>query len=1330
PPASPENILVPASLRGSTISTIFFKTKMCRFLRQGRCKHGPSCQFAHSPEELRTPPNLAKTRLCRAFREGRCDRGENCAFAHGLVDLRGTGEIYKTQICIFWPAGHGNRVSEGGRHAVGVADHPPWDGERGVASHDGCGPSLTSTRAAPPAPVSQPPCGRGFDEQRSSRPVGVCRSPLHTEGSAACMSFGSVAAMGSNGSAKGTRSRSSPYGSGTASPPSSTAACSAFAASPMSFSPPIVAPPASYSSSRATPRTVGSYLREQAAPVAFSHVCHTSDFPNQECAPLTSSQPPPTQEEGLQDFPDMLRRMKPLCGVVERSEDAAVKRPSEICSKPKLPGFPEGHLSSEKARSSVKVAKSMRAQFRPYAYDAGSSVLSSPSSCAGGFPVVDLPAGVGTKQPFGSYKLAHEATQSHQNIRLPASVHTGREIRGRGLDTSEHNGGCKDITDRSVVKAVTSAASGELAGVECHASRQSIYGRPVLEQTRSMLVVSFPGAGRSGRSRDTVGTWKRTAPPIPPPPPLSSSFPSQPFRCGESRASPDGRTPHQSSGCIDSNAAIKAAASSVPLLVSPWGDVSDRNTESKTVASVSPTPEVGVRRSHGPSSTKVRQHWHPNGEQRASEILQHRGASLANSKPQDQCSSSGAYLMPARVPAALDVQTRDQPGCTVRGTGFCRAGTEGEKGGHCAGVCPTGVCQGAAALSSGSQNGEKHGHSVPAMHVNRGERELDQQIFPTVNAMVQEISSVAQSQRRRERWDWGHETVTPTGATVDTDTREKKGMTSDIEHAPKNVEEGRSERRTGNSVPSTTSTEQAERPVRQTALTGAGGHHDPADIRGVMDLGPSLPSGGLFGSVSPYASIQGHSVAVVSPAFAPLYCHGTAGLDSSSGGLPGHGWPMSPVCAELGVSESLLHDDASLVAAAIRNVGHEFAVYPQRKEQETFGPGPPPPVIFVSASVPELLPSQVQLHPAGQSVFLCSPFPMAGPVADPTGPYFLLPSAGHVGCFDVGQEATLGFGHGVPAPGVLIPTELRGPWPVWGQGEFHAVGLLHTSTHEVQGQDCVPVGLAESSSERSVNKPADSSPNLSRFAVQDGVVDGLITQESDTGCSEAFDEVGDKSWRPRIDEPEATAQQDEPFRLPPVSRMHSALPTFPSPSREEEPAVQTPRSEEPRATWDNSGGESESSNSPLDRCTERGNSTSIGRLWRCRSVCQSRCGLHTFLDRPSKNRVQGTCRCYNARTRAETNNDDNSQEARTKPANRGPVVFESDLEHPLQTVSRTSGPSSELAAQGARRAEEITLVTGRCDPDDAWLWSEREQKRVESFCHRLAVAGVDHIRSW
>lgn len=107
PPASPENILVPASLRGSTISTIFFKTKMCRFLRQGRCKHGPSCQFAHSPEELRTPPNLAKTRLCRAFREGRCDRGENCAFAHGLVDLRGTGEIYKTQICIFWPAGHG-----------------------------------------------------------------------------------------------------------------------------------------------------------------------------------------------------------------------------------------------------------------------------------------------------------------------------------------------------------------------------------------------------------------------------------------------------------------------------------------------------------------------------------------------------------------------------------------------------------------------------------------------------------------------------------------------------------------------------------------------------------------------------------------------------------------------------------------------------------------------------------------------------------------------------------------------------------------------------------------------------------------------------------------------------------------------------------------------------------------------------------------------------------------------------------------------------------------------------------------------------------------------
>lgn len=102
-PAAPP---APSPSSSSSVSTSFYKTKMCRFLLQGRCKHGAACQFAHSSSEMREPPNLTKTRLCRAFRDGRCDLGDSCVFAHGLAELRGTQEFFKTQICVFWDAGH------------------------------------------------------------------------------------------------------------------------------------------------------------------------------------------------------------------------------------------------------------------------------------------------------------------------------------------------------------------------------------------------------------------------------------------------------------------------------------------------------------------------------------------------------------------------------------------------------------------------------------------------------------------------------------------------------------------------------------------------------------------------------------------------------------------------------------------------------------------------------------------------------------------------------------------------------------------------------------------------------------------------------------------------------------------------------------------------------------------------------------------------------------------------------------------------------------------------------------------------------------------------
>lgn len=99
------------------------KTKMCAFFERGKCS-SDTCRYAHSPAELRRPPNLQKTKLCKAFLQGKCRDGENCSFAHGDADLRVTAGIYKTQMCNFYERGHckkGDRCN----HAHGDADLRP-----------------------------------------------------------------------------------------------------------------------------------------------------------------------------------------------------------------------------------------------------------------------------------------------------------------------------------------------------------------------------------------------------------------------------------------------------------------------------------------------------------------------------------------------------------------------------------------------------------------------------------------------------------------------------------------------------------------------------------------------------------------------------------------------------------------------------------------------------------------------------------------------------------------------------------------------------------------------------------------------------------------------------------------------------------------------------------------------------------------------------------------------------------------------------------------------------------------------------------------------------
>eukprot|EP00443_Scrippsiella_acuminata_P015724 CAMPEP_0115243188 /NCGR_PEP_ID=MMETSP0270-20121206/39344_1 /TAXON_ID=71861 /ORGANISM="Scrippsiella trochoidea, Strain CCMP3099" /LENGTH=449 /DNA_ID=CAMNT_0002658287 /DNA_START=66 /DNA_END=1415 /DNA_ORIENTATION=+ len=120
------------------------KTKICAMFARGSCTE-TACRFAHSPLELRSPPDLTKTAICRAFQRGQC-RDSGCKFAHGEQELRCSPSVYKTQICHFFDRGHckkGNRC----RHAHGAAELRSFEGSE----------SSTESAGNPSDPGSRPP---------------------------------------------------------------------------------------------------------------------------------------------------------------------------------------------------------------------------------------------------------------------------------------------------------------------------------------------------------------------------------------------------------------------------------------------------------------------------------------------------------------------------------------------------------------------------------------------------------------------------------------------------------------------------------------------------------------------------------------------------------------------------------------------------------------------------------------------------------------------------------------------------------------------------------------------------------------------------------------------------------------------------------------------------------------------------------------------------------------------------------------------------------------------------------------------------------------------
>ncbi|EDO07950.1 Zinc finger C-x8-C-x5-C-x3-H type domain containing protein [Babesia bovis T2Bo] len=88
----------------------FHKTKLCPHMSKSvgciRSKRA-ECPYAHSPLELKEPPNLLKTAMCKSHLKGICKKdASECPYAHSYAELRHTDGFYKTYLCKYWQNGY------------------------------------------------------------------------------------------------------------------------------------------------------------------------------------------------------------------------------------------------------------------------------------------------------------------------------------------------------------------------------------------------------------------------------------------------------------------------------------------------------------------------------------------------------------------------------------------------------------------------------------------------------------------------------------------------------------------------------------------------------------------------------------------------------------------------------------------------------------------------------------------------------------------------------------------------------------------------------------------------------------------------------------------------------------------------------------------------------------------------------------------------------------------------------------------------------------------------------------------------------------------------
>ncbi|KFG64793.1 zinc finger protein ZFP1 [Toxoplasma gondii RUB] len=107
--SAPSGRPIPSAQQSNLVREIFWKTQLCPKLHStGVCPRKDHCSFAHSQEELRTPPDLRCTKWCRRVFRGQICEDPGCPYAHSKEDLRCNGHqllTFKTAMCKFHAKG-------------------------------------------------------------------------------------------------------------------------------------------------------------------------------------------------------------------------------------------------------------------------------------------------------------------------------------------------------------------------------------------------------------------------------------------------------------------------------------------------------------------------------------------------------------------------------------------------------------------------------------------------------------------------------------------------------------------------------------------------------------------------------------------------------------------------------------------------------------------------------------------------------------------------------------------------------------------------------------------------------------------------------------------------------------------------------------------------------------------------------------------------------------------------------------------------------------------------------------------------------------------------